>query len=57
MKPSIRKVAYAQVVLPTGHTLKREVIVFSPDGTPLAHFPLTAELPFVEWRDETFVLP
>lgn len=55
MEQTVRKVAYAKVILPTGEALKREVVVFSPNGQPLSHFPLTEELPFVEWRDETYV--
>lgn len=52
-----RQIAYSRVILPSGQVLHREVIVFDNNGKVLQHFPLTQELPFVEWRDETFTLP
>ncbi len=50
-----KKVAYSRVQLPSGEVLRREVVVFDAEGQPKAHFPLTHELPFVEWRDETYI--
>lgn len=46
--------AYAQVILPSGETLIRTVVVFDAVGKPIDHFPLTEELPFVEWHNTTF---
>lgn len=51
-----RRTAYSRVVMPDGRVLRREVIVFAADGSPESHFPLCEELPFVEWRDETYRL-
>ena len=51
-----RQIAYSKVILPSGMILHREVIVFDSKGNILHHFPLTEELPFVEWKDETFTL-
>ncbi len=48
------KIAYARVILRSGETLHREVIVFNDNNEVTDHFPLTEELPFVEWKDETF---
>lgn len=50
------KVAYARVILPSGETLHREVIVFDDNHEVTDHFPLTEELPFVEWKDESYYL-
>jgi len=50
-----KKICFARVQLPNGTTAKREVIVFDVAGKPVKHFPLTEELPFVEWHDETYV--
>lgn len=55
--PSFRRVAYAAVVLPSGEMLKHEIVVFTPHGVPVAHFPLMNEQPFVEWSKETFKFP
>ena len=52
----LHKIAYARVVLPSGKTLHREVIVFNDNNEVIDHFSLTEELPFVEWKDETFRL-
>ncbi|MDD7080339.1 MAG: hypothetical protein PUI06_06295 [Prevotella sp.] len=51
-----RQIAYSKVILPSGIVLHREVIVFDECGNVLRHFPLTEELPFVEWRDETYII-
>lgn len=51
-----RQIAYSRVLCPDGRLLRREVIVFGDDGSPQCHYPLPGELPFVEWRDETFEL-
>ncbi len=48
--PAFRRVAYPAVTLPDGTRLKREIVVFAADGTPKAHFPLTEEVAFTEWR-------
>lgn len=50
-----RLIAYSRVVLPTGQTLRREVVEFAHDGHPVKHYPLLGEQPFVEWRDATYV--
>lgn len=50
------KIAYARVILPSGEILHREVVVFNEKNEAINHFPLTEELPFVEWRDDTFTL-
>ena len=52
----LKKIAYARVMLPCGETLHREVVVFNNHNEVIEHFPLTQELPFVEWKDETFYL-
>ena len=52
----LHKIAYARVVLPSLKTLHREVIVFNDNNEVIDHFSLTEELPFVEWKDETFRL-
>lgn len=49
-----RKIAFSHVVLPSGEMLRREVVVFNSKGFPIEHFPLTEELPFVEWSDTTY---
>lgn len=49
-----RKIAFSHVVLPSGEMLRREVVVFNSKGIPIEHFPLTEELPFVEWSDTTY---
>ncbi len=50
-----KRICYSRVKLPTGEVLRREVVVFGEDGRPVGHFPLDGELPFVEWRDETYI--
>lgn len=52
-----KRIAYSRVVLPTGETLRKEVVEFDERGNVVGHFPLTEELPFVEWHNETFVIP
>lgn len=47
--------AYSKVILSSGKVLKHEIVEFDDDGTPLRHFPLREELPFVEWHDETYL--
>lgn len=49
-----KRIAFARVILPDSQTLHREIVTFDQGGRPIAHCPLTAELPFVEWRDETY---
>lgn len=44
-----RKVAFPRVMMPDGTILRREVIIFNSQGTPVEHYPLTAEEAFVEW--------
>lgn len=51
-----KRKAYARVVLPTGISLRKEVVEFDEEGKVVNHFPLTEELPFVEWHNETFVI-
>lgn len=53
--PAFRRVAYSAVTLPDGTRLYREIVVFSPDGTPQTHFPLTEEVAFTEWRAGEYV--
>ncbi len=50
-----KRICYSRVKLPSGEVLRREVVVFGEDGRPVGHFPLDGELPFVEWRDETYI--
>lgn len=52
-----KRIAYSRVILPTGETLRKEVVEFDECGNVVGHFPLTEELPFVEWHNETFVMP
>lgn len=52
--PPYTKRAYAQVILPSGQMLRRTVVVFDAEGRAVDHFPLTEELPFVEWHNTTF---
>lgn len=49
-----RQIAYARVILPSGKILHREIVVFNKNDEIINHFPLKEELPFVEWRNETF---
>lgn len=49
-----RKTAYSRVVMPDGSTRHRQVVEGDEHGHPLRIYPLTEELPFVEWRDETY---
>lgn len=51
-----RKIAFSSVKFPSGVVLHREVIEFDDEGNVVQHFPLTEELPFVEWRDETYII-
>lgn len=51
-----RQVAFAKVILPDGEQRIREVVEFDSDGNVLAHYPLTEELPFTEWRNTTFII-
>lgn len=50
----IKRIAYSRVILPNGDTLRNEVIEFDANQNVINHFPLTEELPFVEWHNETF---
>ena len=51
----MKRIAYAQVELPDGTLLKRQVVEFS-EGKYLRHFPLTEELAFTEWRNEKYII-
>ena len=51
----MKRIAYAQVELPDGTLLKRQVVEFS-EGQYLRHYPLTEELPFTEWRNEKYII-
>ena len=51
----MKRIAYAQVELPDGTLLKRQVVEFS-EGQYLRHYPLTEELAFTEWRNEKYVI-
>ena len=51
----MKRIAYAQVELPDGTLLKRQVVEFS-EGKYLCHYPLTEELAFTEWRNEKYVI-
>lgn len=55
--PICKRIAFAKVCLPNGRILLREIVAFDPNGKPAAHFPLQEEIPFVEWKDATFVWP
>lgn len=50
----MKQVAYARVVMPDGQIFKRELVVFDNTGRVLSHSRLTEEIPFTEWRNETF---
>lgn len=52
-----KRIAYAQVKLPSGKILKRCVIEFDEKGKVVQCYPLTQEMPFTEWRNETFCYP
>ena len=52
--PPYTQRAYSQVILPSGQVLRRTVVVFDAEGCAVDHFPLTEELPFVEWHNTTF---
>lgn len=49
------QIAFSRMLLPDGRTLRNEVVVLDAEGYPISHFPLISELPFVEWRDATYV--
>ncbi|MBO7295170.1 MAG: hypothetical protein J6U65_07135 [Bacteroidaceae bacterium] len=51
----MKRIAYAQVELPDGTLLKRQVVEFS-EGKYLRHYPLTEELAFTEWRNEKYII-
>ena len=51
----MKRIAYAQVELPDGTPLKRQVVEFS-EGKYLRHYPLTEELAFTEWRNEKYII-
>ena len=53
--PTMKRIAYAQVELPDGTLLKRQVVEFS-EGLYLRHYPLTEELAFTEWRNEKYII-
>ena len=53
--PTMKRIAYAQVELPDGILLKRQVVEFS-EGQYLRHYPLTEELAFTEWRNEKYII-
>ncbi len=57
MKARFRQVAYAHIQLPDGTRLSRQVVSFDAQGRVCGYAPLTAELAFTEWRDETLVVP
>lgn len=52
-----RCIAYSKVTMPDGQEFRREVVVFDANGHPLRHFPLTCELPFVDWYDSEYCWP
>ncbi|MBR4297497.1 MAG: hypothetical protein IKT82_04835 [Bacteroidaceae bacterium] len=49
----MKRIAYAQLQLPDGTLLKRQVVEFF-EGHYLRHYPLTEEIPFAEWRNEKY---
>ena len=53
--PTMKRITYAQVELPDGTLLKRQVVEFS-EGQYLRHYPLTEELAFTEWRNEKYII-
>ena len=53
--PTMKRTAYAQVELPDGTLLKRQIVEFS-EGQYLRHYPLTEELAFTEWRNEKYII-
>ncbi len=50
-----RHIAFSTLIMPDGQELHREIVTFDNEGRPISHKPLNGELPFVEWRDETFI--
>lgn len=52
-----RKIAFSRLMLKNGEIIHREVVEFDENGLPLRHYPLSEELPFVEWEDKTFTWP
>ena len=52
-----KQIAYSRVHLPDGTLLRRCVVEFDNQGVPLRYFPLTEELPFVEWHDCDYYWP
>lgn len=50
----MKQVAYARVVMPDGQIFKRELVTFDDAGCVHSHSRLIEELPFTEWRNETF---
>lgn len=50
----LQRIAFAEIVLPDGKCLNRQVVEFDSEGTPLRHYPLQVEEPFVEWRKTTY---
>lgn len=52
-----RCIAFAKVTMPDGQEFRREVVVFDAAGCPQRHFPLTCELPFVEWHNREYRWP
>lgn len=51
----MKRIAYAQVKLPNGTLLKRQVVEFQ-NNNYFRHYPLTEELPFTEWRNEMYIV-
>lgn len=49
-----KQIAFSKIKLPSGETLKREVVVFNEYNQPISHFPLSEEIAFTEWHDQTF---
>lgn len=48
--------AYNKVILPDGTMHLQHVVVTDADGCVADHYPLTAELPFIEWIGGTLDL-
>lgn len=49
-----KQIAFAEVVLPDGEILHREVVVFDENLKAVSHFPLTHEIAFTEWQNKRY---
>lgn len=50
----MKQVAFARIVLPSGKSITRGIVLFDDQGTPVSCRPLMKEEAFTEWRNETY---